>query len=226
MVAYESRYGALPPVAVRLTPPVRVNPATVEFPGRIPGTPSMRVVWEALAVETERLQESKWKRPTEGLPISQKDVDLEIVLLNASFQATPEQAAENRGDKAVGRVARITDQDMLDLVEALDRIGFFRYAQPTESVRPLFPTDRARGRITVERDGQSVTLLSQRFLGLRPETRPIPWIYTQAKEAIMVIKNRTPVLRVKSIDVEGQARPVESGSPPAKPGAAPGGPGR
>jgi hypothetical protein len=192
--------------------------------GRIPGTPSIRVVWEALAVELERSQGETRGTPharplVEGLPGTKGDVDWEVILLNASFVATPEQDAENRSRKAVGRVARVTDADMNGLVEALERLGFFRYARPTESVRYLFPTDRARGRITVERGGNSVTLLSMRGLGLQASTREIPGIYAQAKQAIVMLKNRVPTLRVKDVDVGEVERKDEKGAPP--PGAAP-----
>jgi hypothetical protein len=184
--------------------------------GRIPGTPSIRVVWEALAGEMRKALGSEPGVPgarelVEGLPGTKGDVDFEVVLLNASFVATPEQDAENRSRKAVGRVARVTDQDLNELVEALERLGFFRYAKPTESVRFLFPTDRARGRITVERDGHSLTLLSQYGLGLQPATREIPGIYAQAKQAILMLKNRTPVLRVKSLDREPVRPPPKAG---------------
>jgi hypothetical protein len=208
-------YTGCPPerLAPRVAPAAAAEPAPrpvsplaarpkAEPPGKIPGTPSIRVVWEALAVEQERLDTSKWKRPPSSGPISQEDVDLEVVLLNASFVATPEQDAENRGRKAVGRVARVSDQDMNDLLSALERAGFFRYARPTESVRYLFPTDRVRGRITVERAGSSVTLLSMRGLGLQASTKEIPAIYRDAKAAITLLKNRTPTLRVKEVEVE------------------------
>jgi hypothetical protein len=188
--------------------------------GRIPGTPSIRVVWEALYVELERSSgESRGvtgSRPlVEGLPGTKEDVDWEVILLNASFVATVEQDSENRSRKAVGRVARVTDADMNGLVDALERLGFFKYAKPTESVRYLFPTDRARGRITVERGGHSLTLLSMRGLGLQASTREIPGIYAQAKQAIVMMKNRVPTLRVKGVDVGEVEQKDDKGAAPA-----------
>ena len=155
------------PVAGAACPPAArapVKPSEPAFvPGRIEGTPSIRVEWEALSVEQEQLANSRFHTTgldTFGAP------DLEVVLLNASFEATPDQDRENRGQIAVGRVARVPDQDMLDLIKNLDRLGFFKYAQPTASVRAFFASDRARGRITVDRDG------AERHAGLAARARP------------------------------------------------------
>jgi len=183
-------------------------------PGRIPGTPSIRVVWEALIVEQTQLMTSKFARP-QGAIVGTPD--LEVVLLNASFEATPEQAADNRSQPAVGRIARVPDRDMLDLLESLEKADFFEYAKPTDAVRGLFGSDRARGRITVERDGHSVTLLSMRGLGLRPETKEIPGIYAAGKQAIQVLKNRASTLAVTNVKVTGRAPASvgETSEPPA-----------
>ena len=125
---------------------------------------------------------------------------------------------------------------MLDLVSALERLGFYKYAQPTGSLQPMFLSDRARGRITVERDGKSMTLLSQRWQGLRDETKQIPGIYSDAKQAIVALKNRSPTLRVRGATVEpaeprrvrpnlpGAPAPAGDGSPAPAPAA--GGSGR
>lgn len=168
--------------------------------GKIPGTPSIRVVWEALYVEQERFRDSKY-RPSDLTGFG-GEPDLEVVLLGASFVATPEQDRENRGQVAVGRIARVPDQDMIDLVREFDRLGFFRYARPTASVRPYFASDRARGRITVDRDGESVTIVSQRGLGLQESTKEIPAIYAAAKDAIQRLKNRSPSMSVKRAKVD------------------------
>ncbi len=183
-------------------------------PGRIPGTPSIRVVWEALIVEQTQLMTSKYARP-QGAIVGTPD--LEVVLLNASFEATPAQASENRSQPAVGRIARVPDRDMLDLLESFEKADFFEYAKPTDAVRGLFGSDRARGRITVERDGHSVTLLSMRGLGLRPETKEIPGIYAAGKQAIQVLKNRASTLAVTNVKVTGRAPASvgETSEPPA-----------
>ena len=106
---------------------------------------------------------------------------------------------------------------MLDLLESLEKADFFEYAKPTDAVRGLFGSDRARGRITVERDGHSVTLLSMRGLGLRPETKEIPGIYAEGKQAIQVLKNRASTLAVTNVRVTGRAPASvgETAEPPA-----------
>ena len=216
------------PVAGAACPPAArapVKPSEPAFvPGRIEGTPSIRVEWEALSVEQEQLANSRFHTTgldTFGAP------DLEVVLLNASFEATPDQDRENRGQIAVGRVARVPDQDMLDLIKNLDRLGFFKYAQPTASVRAFFASDRARGRITVDRDGQSVTLVSQRGLGLQAATKEIPGIYAQAKFAIQMLKNRSPSMSVKSAKVDPlHPKSESSGNGPPSGTGATGGSGR
>ncbi len=189
-------------------PTVPLPPRPVaEPPGKIAGTPSIRVLWEALAIEMRQATGTERgvlgsSGLVEGLPGTRRDVDFEAVLLNASFSSTPEQDAENRGEKAVGRVARVTDQQMNDLLASLESLGFYRYARRTEEVRGMFAGDRARGRVTVDRGGESWTLLSMWHQGLNPETKEIPGIYSRAKLAVITIKNMTPVVRVKSVDVE------------------------
>lgn len=203
--------GDVPLSGVPVTGDNRGDPARPEakkvVPGRIPGTPSIRVVWEALIVEQTQLMTSKFARPQGAL---QGTPDLEVILLNASFEATPAQAAENRSQPAVGRIARVSDREMLDLLESLEKNDFFEYAKPTDAVRGLFGSDRARGRITVERDGKSVTILSMRGLGLKAETKEIPGIYAEGKRAIQVLKNRASTLAVTNVKVTGRA-PASAG---------------
>ncbi len=189
--------------------------------GTIPGTPSIRVVWEALAVETAQFETPNPDGPrgrmvfrSGGGPAAPSFgvvPDLEAVLVNASFVSNAAQEAEKRSKPAVGRVARITDQEMNDFLEALRRMEFFRYARPTSSVAGLFGSERARGRVTVEQGDESVTLLSMRGLGLQEETKEIPAIYSQAKCAVQMLKNRTPTLRVRAAG----AVPVKPRIPPA-----------
>ena len=189
-------------------------------PDRIPGTASFRVVWEALYVERYRSDHSKFKRvdgsddPALGRIVGTPE--FEVILLNTSFVPTAEQDRDNKSTPPSGRIARATDRNMLDLITALERLGFFRYAQPTGSIKALFGSENARGRITVERDGASVTLLSQRGLGLQDDTKEIPQIYADAKEAIRRLKNLSPGLRVKGTSVEPtDLRHAKSGTPPA-----------
>jgi hypothetical protein len=169
-----------------------------EMPGRIEGTPSIRVVWEALAIEQDQVRNSR-NRQTSLTAFGEPD--LEVDLLNASFVASSAQAREMRAQKAAGRTARVGDREMLDLLRELEKLGFYDYARPTDAVRPFFASDRARGRITVERDGESLTLVSQRGLGLNDATQAVPGIYAQAKYAIQLLKNRNPAMAVKDASV-------------------------
>jgi hypothetical protein len=198
----------------RATPPAQAPPPTSarETDGQIPGTPSIRIVWEALYVERERLRTSKWRpsgMQTFGEP------DLEVILVNASFAPTPEQDRENRGQVAVGRLARVGDREMIDLLVGLERMGFFEHARPTDGVRPYFASDKARGRITVDRGGESVTLVSYRGLGLQEATRAIPGIYAEAKAAIQVLKNRTPTMSVRNASAAPLRLPTKRAPAPA-----------
>src|SRR5207244_1558159 len=94
--------------------------------------------------------------------------------------------------------AVLPDQEMSDLLAGFESAGFFKYAQSTAAMQRLFSSDRSRGRVTVERGDESVTLLSQRGLGFDAKTRDIPGIYAQSKAAISYMKNRTPSLSVKT----------------------------
>ena len=193
-------------------------------PDCIPGTPSIRIVWEALAVERYRSENSKFRRVDGSRdPALERIVgspEWQVILLNTSFTATAEQERENKGVPPSGRIARATDQHMLDMMTAFDRMGFFKYAQPTASVRPLFASENTRGRITVDRGGESWTLLSQRGLGLSDDTKQIPGIYAEAKEAVYRLKNMSPVLRVKGTSVEPtdlrRAKPTPPSAGPTK----------
>ena len=205
-------------------------------PDRVPGTPSIRVKWEALAVERSQAEAARVRlkvRDYTGGSAFDKlagDVDFEVVLLNTSYVATPEQAKEDRSQPPAGRTARVPDRDMVAFLLSLEQSGFFKYAQPTGSVASLFASDNARGRLTVERDGVSVTLLSMRGQGRVDATRPIVGIYSEAKQAVQVLKNRSPSLRFKSTDrdplrrVPTTPRPAGEGAGGATgPGGAAGG---
>lgn len=206
------------PVPGDVTAAAEPPPQLPTGPERIEGTPPIRVVWEALAVEIEQTRTSRNRQsslPQFGEP------DLEVQLLNASFTPTPEQTREMRSQRAAGRTARVADAEMNELLKELQKLGFFDYARPTDAVRPYFASDRARGRITVERDGESVTLVSQRGLGLNEATKEIPGIYAQAKYAIQMLKNRAPALavtgaKVTPADLEAMKRSgAKGGATPA-----------
>jgi hypothetical protein len=188
----------------------REEPLVVGGVERIPGTPSIRIVWEALAGEQRAFRNPHTKRASAlgqtGLPVS---------LINASFVPTPDQAAEVREMRSKGAVARIADRDMLDLLKDIEKAGFFDYARPTGSVRPLFSSERARGRVTIERGGESVTLLSQYGLGLQESTKAIPPIYASVKNTVLLFKNRSDAIGVRGkVDAVDPDR-ARRGEPPA-----------
>src|SRR5262245_6946355 len=112
-------------------------------------------------------------------------------------------------------------------LDALNQLGYFQHASATGSVRGLFSSDRARGRITIDRGDDSWTLLSLRGLGLQNETRAIPQIYAAAKEAIFRLKNSAPNLRVQGGTIgdrdPSRAKAAGTGAPPPTPSAPAGG---
>jgi hypothetical protein len=193
---------ATDPLAQGPREPARPDPACIE------GTPSFRVIWEALYVERQQVLMPRSGRP--GVQGIASTPDLEVVIINASFRGTPEQVKDNRARRPKGGLAKVTDQDMLDLIDSLKKAGFYEYAKPTNGISGLFDSERSRGRITIERGGESLTLLSQRGLGLADETREIPAIYSEAKRAIQVLRNRSRLLEVNVARVTGHA-PTKAG---------------
>ncbi len=194
--------------------PRRVNPpieAKRIDPGCIAGTASFRVIWEALHVERQQVLYPRSGKP--GVQGITSAPELEVVIVNSSFQGSPEQVKDNRERKPKGGLAKVSDRDMLDLVDSFREAGFYEYAKPTSGIEGLFDSERSRGRITIERDGESVTLLSQRGLGLAEQTREIPAIYSEAKRAIQVLRNRSRLLEVSTARVSGTA-PLK---PPVEP---------
>ena len=193
---------------------VRREPAR-SAPGCIDGTPSIRVIWEALHVERQQVLNPRSGRP--GVQGIAGAPDLEVAILNASFAGTKEQNEDNRARARQGGVTRVADQDMLDLLDSIRKAGFYDYAKPTGGIEGLFAGERSRGRVTIEEGGRSVTLLSQRGLGLAEETREIPAIYSEVKRAIQVLRNRSRMLSVTGASVSGHApaRPGDAVEPPA-----------
>jgi hypothetical protein len=111
------------------------------------------------------------------------------------------RTAATRGDTTI---AVVSDQDMRLLVQGFQQAGFFQYAKPTGSMEALFDRSDARGRITLERDDGSLTLLSLRGQGTQPATKRIPAIYSDLKQAIAMIRNRTPTLNVRMAGASGR----------------------
>jgi hypothetical protein len=168
--------------------PEPARPAPAAF-----GDAHTRVTWEALAVERERFANPRFgRRPTRGALMTQK-----IVLVNASHP----EAQVNRMGRSVREnrgiaVGAISDAEMDMFIRGLEQQGFFRLARPTGGIQALFSGDEARGRVTVERGGESVSLLSMRGQGLDPSTKQIPAMYSQVKQAILVLRNQIPTLSV------------------------------
>lgn len=174
-------------------PPAQAQPAATQ-PAQAPlAGLALRVTWEALAVERELFENPRFgRRPQRGIVPTQK-----IVLVNETHpEAQAARLGRSMRESAGVAVGAISDEDMKTFVQNLERQGFFRLARPTSSVQHLFDDDNARGRITVERGGESMTLLSMRGQGLDNTTKQIPAMYSQVKQAILVLRNRTPTLSV------------------------------
>jgi hypothetical protein len=179
-------------------------------PDKIEGTPSILMIWEALAGEREKFLDPHTSRATKigeaGRP---------VVLVNASFVATQENESEMRALKARGAVGKVPDRDMNAVLREIEQAGFFQYARPTAAVQPFFAGDRMRGRITIIRGTESLTLVSQYGLGLDPSTRAIPGIYAAVKNSILMLKNATPTVGVSGKVDRVDPERAKKGEPPA-----------
>jgi hypothetical protein len=187
------RWRALPEISedeiARATPPP-------VFDDQVPGTPPFRVTWEALAREVRQMENPRFPVP-QGFRATRPET--KIVLMNASHPEAVKQrlrAWEGRSQRFEAEIAIVGDAEMVELLTAFEKMRVFEYARPTDALTSQFGSDRARGRITVDRGGESVTLLSLYGLGLQESTRPIQGIYSDAKRAIAVLKNRTATLSV------------------------------
>ena len=158
--------------------------------------PQIRVTWEALAVEKERLANPRIKRTQMiGLASQQKVVVVNAGHLEAKTSRLGAMSAQNRGTA----VASVSDENMQRFLQLLERRGFFRHAKPTGAIARQFENERARGRITIERNGQSYSLVSLRGQGLDPRTKHIPALYSETKQAIMMLRNQTSCMGVVGI---------------------------
>ncbi|MDJ0973879.1 MAG: hypothetical protein QNJ98_05425 [Planctomycetota bacterium] len=158
------------------------------------GTP-VKVTWEALAHERYLYENPRFgRRPNVG-----GKPDFAIVLVNEAHpEADQIREGRVRGGQGVGSGV-ITNQQMKDLLAGLDQIGYFKSARGTMAQAHLFNDERARGRVTIDRPQGSVTLLSVRGQGRSESTKHIPAIYSQAKQAIAMLKNQTRTLTVETI---------------------------
>ena len=170
-----------------------------------PSATGIRVIWEALTIERDHLE-----NPRVGIRrASALAADQKIVLVS---QSHPSARARQGGkaasrDKDGAKLAVLSDSDMQLFVRGLTQIGFDSVAQSTDLVAPQFDSDGARGRVTVESKGTSRTVLFLRGQGTQDATKDIPRIYSEAKQAVAALRNRTPTLSVSTAGSE-PVRPV------------------
>lgn len=157
--------------------------------------PPVKVTWEALAHERYLYENPRFKRRS----VSNVTPDLKIVLVNDSHPEADQIRAGKIASESGTGTGVLSDADMDSLLQALTQIGFFRSGNSTQATSALFDMDTARGRVTVDQTGGSVTILSMRGQGLAQNTKHIPRIYSQAKQAVAMMKNSTPTLRVETI---------------------------
>jgi len=169
--------------------------------GRIaaPKGPAIVVTWEALSREIYLLENSRFRR--RGPQPPQK-----ITLISSSHPDAADLASGRTSRDSTASTAVLDDRDMVNFVKGLERSGFFRYARPAGYDTLLANTENARGRVTVTRGSDSRTLLSMRGQGLNEKTKRIPAIYSEAKRAIMVLRNMTPMLSVTHSGASGAIR--------------------
>jgi len=166
----------------------------------------IRITWEALAVERDLVANPRLgRKPQQGvLP------DSKIVLVSDDHPAAigRQKGRASTREQDGSQVAVLGAVDLQLLVKGLREAGFYKVARPTDGVQPHFDDSEARGRVTIEVDGVSRTLLSLRGQGTQESTRDVPRIYSQAKQAVAMVRNQTPALSV-----------VTTGGQPIKPRA-------
>jgi hypothetical protein len=114
-----------------------------------------------------------------------------VVLVNESHADALASKAGRCVPQSQGvAVGTISDQDMEVFLRGIEQRGFFRLARPTGAMQGLFEDSNARGRITIERAGQSYSLVSMRGQGLNPQTKAIPAMYSEVKQAVMLLRNQ------------------------------------
>jgi hypothetical protein len=174
--------------------------ATVAPPQRI-AAPPVEITWEALAVERDQFANPRIpqaRRPQRGVVPTQK-----IILVNDDHPIARRSISGHVAKSQDGiTVAVLSDEEMATFLSGMEQAGFFRAARPTSGMEAHFARDDARGRITVDRGGDSVSIVSMRGQGLNEQTRHIPALYSQLKQSIAVMRNRTPTLSVTAIQRE------------------------
>ncbi len=154
----------------------------------------VRITWEALAVEREQVENPRFgRRPLRSAP-----PDLKLVLVSPDHPTAVarEQGKASTRDADGAQVAVLKAEEIRALVQGLRQIGFYEVALPTGSAATRFSDRDARGRVTVEVDGESRTVLSMRGQGASAATRSVPRVYSEAKQAIAALRNRSPTLNV------------------------------
>ncbi len=162
-----------------------------------PSGPALEVRWEALAHEKYLLENSRYRRRGPLPPQL-------IVLVNASHPNARAIASGRAGSDGANS-AVISDKHMEGLIAGLKDRGYFKYARLGGHDAALASNENARGRVTVTQNGQSRSLVSMRGQGRIASTKEIPRIYSEAKQAIMVLRNMNPTLSVTRQGATGSA---------------------
>lgn len=192
-----------PAVAEAALPPL---PPT---PDQIAGTPPFRVTWEGLS-RSRPGGTSLGTRMAPPTGLKAPPPEMKIVLINASHPQAVRMrlnALDARSQRYEAEVAVVPDEDMLALLRDFEQLRFFDLARPTDAVQAQFASDQSRGRVTVERGGESVTLLFQYGQGRQEATKAIPAVYVHAKNLVAVLKNRTPHLSVTRVQTSHPRKP-------------------
>ena len=181
------------PCAEELTP---IAPTSSREPVWNRSGPQIRVTWEALAIERDQYQNPRFgRRPQAGASSQLKVVLVSDSHVEAQTNMRGLTARQNRGVA----VAPIPDTDIQTFVQGLEQRGFFRLAAPTSTVMHRLQDPNARGHITVERGGESYTLISMRGQGMSPSTKAIPALYSEAKQSILMLRNSSSSMSVVNI---------------------------
>lgn len=178
-------------------PVARKPRATAEEAGAdvaLPADRGVRITWEALAVERDQVENPRFgRRPLRGAA-----PDLKIVLVSDTHPAAGgrEGGRAATRDKDGSQVAILPEKDLRLLVRGLREAGFYGVSRPTGSLEPQFSDEAARGRVTIEVDGESQTVLSMRGQGASSATRDVPRVYSESKQAVATMRNQSPTLNV------------------------------
>jgi hypothetical protein len=158
-----------------------------------PSDRGVRVIWEALAVERDQAENPRFGRKLKGVK-----PDLKIVLVSDTHPTAQgrEKGRASTRDTDGSQIAVLAEKDLRLLVRGLRETGFYTVSRSTGSLQSQFEDESARGRVTIEVDGESQTVLSLRGQGSSPATKDIPRVYSEAKQAVAALRNATPTLNV------------------------------